>query len=255
MTHTLRNKKGKKGGMILKIDLEKAYDRMECPFIEETLIDVGLPKMMINVITRCVSTRSFRLLWSGDCTETIGQTRGIRQGDPLSLYLFVLCLERLAHRKQQEASNRSWRPLKASRNGPAILHLFFTDDLMLFAESSVEQMDVIKKCLSDFSKASGQRICFEKSAVFFSPNVNRDKTTEISMVVGIPIAADLGKYLGMHLVLGRHGKQHYRELLEKVHKWLEGWKVKSLSLAGRTTLASSVLFSMPIYAMQIAKLL
>lgn len=254
MIHSLRNKHGKRGGMVLKIDLEKAYDRLEWPFIEETLRDVGLPNSMVDVIMKCVSSASFQLLWNGDCTETIGQTRGLRQGDPLSPYLFVLCLERLSQRIQQEVNKRTWRPLRASRSGTSISHIFFADDLMLFAESSVEQLDIIKQCLLDFSKASGQRISFEKSSIVFSPNVSSEEQSRISRASGIPIASELGKYLGVHLVHGRHGKKHYRELLEKVHKRLSEWKMNSLSLAGRVTLAASTIASLPIYAMQTSQL-
>lgn len=151
---------------------------------------------MINVIMKCVSSASFRLLWNGDCTDTIGQTRGIRQGDPSSLYLFVLYLERLAHRIQHEVNQKRWRPVKASRYGPLISHLMFADDLLLFAESSVEQVEVIKQCLFDFSKASGQRISYEKSAVFFSHNVITGEKEKISRAAAIPLTADLGRYLG-----------------------------------------------------------
>lgn len=80
MIHTLRNKRGKHGEMILKVDLEKAYDRLEWQFIRETLVDVGLPSTMIEVIMHCVTAASFSLLWNGDSTDTIEQTRGASTG-------------------------------------------------------------------------------------------------------------------------------------------------------------------------------
>lgn len=135
MIHTLKNKKGRKGGMIVKIDMEKAYKRLEWPFIVDTLQDVGLPETMVNVIMRCVSNATFRLLWNGECTNTIQQTRRQRQGDPLSHYLFVLCLERLVHMIQQEVERGRWKSLKVLRSGPGISHLFFADNLLFFVES------------------------------------------------------------------------------------------------------------------------
>lgn len=136
MVHSLWHKRGRKGGMILKIDLDKAYDRLEWSFIQETLLDAGLPRQMVNVIMQCVTNASFRLLWNGELTDGITQSRGVRQGDPLSPYIFVLCLERLAHRIMKEVAAGAWKPLKASRHGPAVSYLFFADDLMLFVESS-----------------------------------------------------------------------------------------------------------------------
>lgn len=79
--------------MIIRIDLEKAYDRLKWHFIEETLMDVGLPQTLVSIIMECVTSASFRLLWNGECTDVINQSRGLRQGDPISLYIFVLCME------------------------------------------------------------------------------------------------------------------------------------------------------------------
>lgn len=118
----------------------------------------------------------------------------------------------------------------------------------------MEQVREIKRCLTDFAMASGQRIGYEKSSIYFSPSVSQTTKEDISREAGIPVVEDLGKYLGMHLVHGRHSKHHYSEMLLKVHKRLSGWKMHSLSFAGRVTLASSTLSSMPLYPMQTAQL-
>lgn len=241
--------------MIIKVDLEKAYDRLEWSFVEKTLIDVGLPSKLVHAIMSCISSASFKLLWNGESTDSIVQKRGIRQGDPLSPYIFVLCLERLGHKIQNEVSLGRWKPLKASRNGPSVSHLFFADDLLLFADATVSQMEVVKRCLAEFEHASGQKVSFSKSIVHFSSNTLCEEAAEISLMGGMPLTEDLGRYLGMYLVHGHHGKQHYKSLLERVHKRLNGRKMKTLSLAGRATLASSIMLSMPIYQMQTAKML
>lgn len=81
--------------MIIKIDLEKAYDRLEWHFIKETLVDVGLPQMLMNVNMEYVTNASSCLLWNGECTDVIQQSGGLRQGDKISPYIFVLCMQRL----------------------------------------------------------------------------------------------------------------------------------------------------------------
>lgn len=93
--HSMRSKKGKKGWMAIKIDLEKAYDRLEWDFIKETLEDIGFPTSTIELIWWCISSPSIRILWNGEALDKFQPSRGIRQGDPLSSYLFVLSLERL----------------------------------------------------------------------------------------------------------------------------------------------------------------
>ena len=109
--HSMRNKKGKKGWMACKIDLTKAYDMLRWDFIHETLVDVGFPELVVSVIMNCITTPSMEILWNGDRTSSFIPSRGIRQGDPMSPYIFVLCIERLAQHIQQEASHGNWQPI------------------------------------------------------------------------------------------------------------------------------------------------
>ena len=87
----------------------------------------------------CVTSPSMQVLWNGEPTQSFKPSRGVRQGDPLSPYLFVLCMERLNHIIEESIIGGAWKPIRASRNGPLLSNLFFADDIILFAEASVEQ--------------------------------------------------------------------------------------------------------------------
>lgn len=128
--HSMRKKKGKKGLMIMKLDLEKAYDRLRWDFVRDTLMDVGLPDKMIQIIMTSITSASMRLLWNGVETGDFRSSRGIRQGDPISPYIFVLCMERLAHRIRLETEKGVWKPIRLTRGGTMLTHLFFADDVV-----------------------------------------------------------------------------------------------------------------------------
>lgn len=247
--HSMRRKQGKKGWMLLKLDLEKAYDRVRWDFLEDTLQAMGIPESWIGWIMKCVMGCSMNLLWNGEKTEAFQSSRGLRQGDPLSPYLFVLCLERLCHMIERSIEKKEWKPISLSRGGPKLSHVCFADDLILFSEASVSQVRVIRKILEQFCVVSGQRVSLEKSKIFFSNNVSEDLAKQISDESGIQATHDLGKYLGMPILHKRINKDTFRDVVERVTSRLAGWKGRSLSLAGRITLTKSVITSIPVHTM------
>lgn len=116
--HSMRTKKGKVGWMAIKIDLEKAYDRLSWSFIKETLDDIGLPKNFVDLICHCISSSRLRMLWNGEALEEFSPSRGIRQGDPISPYPFVLCIGKLFQMINRVVDLGEWKPIKVSRGGP-----------------------------------------------------------------------------------------------------------------------------------------
>lgn len=189
--HSMRRKKGVKGWMLLKLDLEKAYDRIRWDFLEDTLRAARLPVKWIEWIMKCVTGPSMTVLWNGEQTEAFQPSRGLRQGDPLSLYLFVLCLERLCHLIELSTRHKEWKPISISRGGPKLSHICFADDLILFAEASISQIRIMRRVLEKFCVASGQKVNLEKSKIFFSGNIDRDLAKEISDESGIKATCDL----------------------------------------------------------------
>lgn len=247
--HSMRRKQGRKGWMLLKLDLEKAYDRIRWDFLEETLEAAGFSEQWRSRIMAGVSGPSMSLLWNGEKTDAFKPARGLRQGDPLSPYLFVLCLERLCHQIETAVERKEWKPISISRGGPKLSHVCFADDLILFVEASVAQVRVIRKVLETFCLASGQKVNLEKSKKIFSKNVSRDMEGLISAASDIGCTRDLGKYLGMPILHKRLNKDTYGEVLERVSSRLSGWKSTTLSLAGRLTLTKAVISSIPVHSM------
>lgn len=130
-------------------------------------------------------------------------SKGRRQRDPVSPYLFVLCRERLSHLAQKEAEIKAWKPLKASRGGSKISHLLFADDSLFFSEVSLDLVEVIKPRLARFDRASRQNVNSCKLWIYFSSNVGEDVANNLSQAARMARTKDLGKYLDARLIHNR----------------------------------------------------
>ncbi|KAL0004773.1 hypothetical protein SO802_012334 [Lithocarpus litseifolius] len=250
VVHTISKKKGRVGYMALKIDLEKAYDKIEWSFIRDMLIRANLPFDLIDIIMSCISTVSTSILFNGEALDPIFSFRGIRQGDPLSPYLFILCMEFLGQLIEEKSNAKLWQPVKASCSGPAFSHLFFADDLVLFAKADHTNCSAIRDVLDDFCSLSGQSVSDAKSRVYFSPNVDRESRESFCDILGFASTPSLGKYLGIPIKHPGSSSRDFNFILDRVKTKLAGWKANLLSLAGRVVLIQAISAAIPAYVKQ-----
>ncbi|GKU91977.1 hypothetical protein SLEP1_g5773 [Rubroshorea leprosula] len=248
--HSMRRLKGKKGALAFKIDLHKAFDSVDWNYLREVLIDFNLPDQLVRLIMFSVTSLQLSVIWNGEELPYFQPKRGLRQGDPLSPYLFIMVMEKLSHMIMSRLQEHKWTPFRLSHGGLTLSHLFFADDLMLFGKASITQIETIIDCLSEFARRSGLEINLGKSKLFVSPNIQGQLANSFSSACGIPLTHDLGIYLGVPIIHGRFKASNYKYILEKMQIKLAGWKQKSLSLAGRRTLVQSVTSSIPTYTMQ-----
>lgn len=217
------------------------------------LSEVGIEVNLNRLIMSCVLSVQYKVIMNGETFDSFRPSSGIRQGDSLSPYLFVLCMEKLSHIINQKLVEGNWRPVKISRNGSMISHMFFADDLILFGQASTKQAQVMKECLDIFYDISGQQVSFPKSRILCSNNVSNGFARELAVICGSPITNNLGKYLGVPLIHDRIINETYKEIPEKSQSRLASWKSSTLSLSMRCTLIKVVSSSIPIYAMKSIK--
>ena len=141
--------------MALKINLEKAYDKLEWSLVRCMLQRFNFPDILIEIIMSCITTITTSILFNRGSLEPFEPTRGIRQGDPLSPYIFIMCMDFLSQLIQEKCEVGLWKLVKASRSGPSFSHIFFADDLVLFVKATPKNCKVVKEVLDMFCKASG----------------------------------------------------------------------------------------------------
>ena len=171
--HTMHGHKiGKTGSLALKLDVSKAYDRVEWNFLKQIMLKLGFPEGWVDRVMSCVTSTSFSILINGKPFGMINPTRGLRQGDPLSPYLFLLCAEGFTSLLQKAELEGRIHGVSICRRAPKISHLLFADDSLLFCQATEgetrETLDVLKL----YVEASGQCLNMEKSSVYFSSNTS-----------------------------------------------------------------------------------
>ena len=143
LLYMMERMKGRTGYMIIKIDLEKAYNRMEWSFVRNMLLSLNFHMDTVELILSCISTTSISLLFNGEQLEEFQPSKGLRQGDPISTYIFILFMEFLSSLINRKCEDGDWGKVKASRNEPVFSHIFFADDLFLFAKATQENWEAI----------------------------------------------------------------------------------------------------------------
>jgi hypothetical protein len=165
----------KTGFMGFKLDMSKAYDRVEWPFLEALMRKLGFVEQWITLIMACVRSVSYSILINGGPVGNIQPSRGIRQGDPISPYLFLICAEALSALLQQAGRKGIITGVPTSPRGPRLSHLFFGDDSIIFCKANSVEWRRIMKILDIYEKGSGQKINLLKMSLFFSRNTNQER--------------------------------------------------------------------------------
>lgn len=155
--HFMRHHQAKKrGSMALKLDMSKAYDRVEWDFLGCVLIRMGFPACWIDRVMQCVTSVTYSFLVNGEASDVLVPNRGLRQGDPLSPYLFLLFAEGLGALIKKANQDKLIHGISNARNAPLISHLFFADDSLVFARANISEAQAILDILKKYEALSGK---------------------------------------------------------------------------------------------------
>ncbi|XP_026410109.1 uncharacterized protein LOC113305243 [Papaver somniferum] len=198
---SMKNKRGEKGWMALKLDMSKSFDRLEWNFLIKVIQYFGFSNDLCDLVYQCISTTSLSVMLNGSPYAEFHPTRSLRQGDPLSPYLFILEMKFLYRH--------------------------------LIKDNEDKKKIIAIKVAGDFNTQSGQVLNFDKSSVYFNKITKLEVASTLTQILGVKIMDAKNKYLGLPLILGHSKQESFRAIKDNFIHILSGWSSSTLTQAGR----------------------
>ncbi|RVX22063.1 putative ribonuclease H protein [Vitis vinifera] len=247
--------KNNENGILCKLDIEKAYDNVDWSFLFIVMQKMGFGERWLGWIKWCISTASFSVLINGTPKGFFQSSRGLRQGDPLSPYLFVIAMEVFSSFLKRAVDNGyiSGCEVKGrNEGGIQISHLLFADDTLVFCQASQHQLTYLSWLLMWFEAVSGMRINLDKSELI--PVGRVVDIDDLAFDFGCKVGSLPSTYLGLPLGAPFKSVAVWDGVEKRFRKRLSMWKRQYLSKGGRATLIRSTLSNLPIYSMSVLRL-
>lgn len=240
----MKKEKGK--GYLFKLDFHKAFDSVLWDYVNEVMASMGFGSRWRGWIMQCISTAKMSVLVNGSPTKEFSLEKGLRQGDPLSPFLFNIAVQGLSCMLQRGCDLGLIEGVSIGQAGFHLSHLQFADDTLIFSSASLESMQNVKRILLCFELMSGLKVNFSKSSIFgvgiedhvcdFTAQTLRCKQGHLPFkYLGLPIGANSCRLL------------MWNPIIQNISSRLVAWKGKLLSIGGRLCLIKSVLSNLPIY--------
>lgn len=238
LVHGYHRDKGKKK-VTLKVDISKAFDTLSWDFLFSCLEGLNLPPLYISWLRACICTTNFTLGYNGTVNGYFKGRRGLRQGDPLSPYLFVIAMNCLSLMLNRMVSERN-REYHHNCRKIKLTHLSFADDLLIFIEGSIDSVQSVLQVLHEFELRSGLAVSYQKTS-FFASGLSDPEIAAIQVSTGMKCGSLPVKYLGVPLCTKKLTLANCEPLLQQVKARFASWSAKALSFAGRLLLIKTVI--------------
>jgi hypothetical protein len=239
-------------GLLCKLDMEKAYDHVSWDFLLYMLRRCGFGQKWCSWIAFCISTASFSILINGSPAGFFNSSRGVRQGDPISPFLFVIVMEAFSRMVKASVDHGLFSGFVVGNRGSVqahISHLLFADDTLVFSEASQVQVQAIRDLLICFELVSGLKVNLAKSVLV--PVGEVSDMGALAEILGCEVGSFPITYLGMPLGARFKDKACWNGVVEKTMRSLASWKRSYLSKGGRIALIKSTLSNLPTYLLSL----
>lgn len=238
----------KEQGMFIKLDMCNAFDRVNCSFLYRVLSSFGFTQDFINLIKACLEKIWIAPMVNGRPADFFLATRGLRQGCPLSPFLYILMANSLSRKMTLEKKNGSIPGIKIVKGIAPVNHALFDDDSLLLGGPSSRIANSFKTILQKFCSIFGALIS-ERKSIVYGWNTEQHAIDRIASDLGFNGYADWEKikYLGLPLTMGSNRNHWWEEVISKFKKKIAAWGGFWLTTGGKLTLIRSILSALPTF--------
>ncbi|MCH83355.1 putative non-LTR retroelement reverse transcriptase, partial [Trifolium medium] len=246
-------RRSKKELLLFKVDFEKAYDSVDWGYLDAVMGKMGFPTLWRKWIKECVCTATASVLVNGSPTDEFPLERGLRQGDPLSPFLFLLAAEGLHVLMEAMVERNLFTGYSVGDITPvSVSHLQFADDTLLLGSKSWANVRALRAVLVLFESMSGLRVNFNKS-LLVGVNIPDSWLVEAASVLCCKVGKIPFLYLGLPIGGDPRRLGFWEPVVNRLKNRLSGWRSRFLSYGGRLVLLKSVLSSLPVYSLSFFK--
>ncbi|KAJ0864335.1 putative RNA-directed DNA polymerase [Helianthus annuus] len=245
-------KKNKRKGMYFKVDINKAYDSVNWAFLDSIMAQMKFPSKWRGWVMATLQSARASVLVNGSPTREFDCSRGLRQGDPLSPFLFVIVMEALSGIMKKAVSVGLFNGIKISNEGTSLSHLMYADDVIFIGDWSLSNIFNLRRVLRCYYLVSGLRVNLEKCSIF-GFGVEDLEIQEMANLLRCKKGKLPFKHLGMLVGANMNLEKNWKSVIDIFKNRLSLWKAKTLSYGGRITLIKSVLNALPTYFFSLFK--
>ncbi|GLU05147.1 hypothetical protein SLE2022_222630 [Rubroshorea leprosula] len=246
-------KRRKQESFIFKADFEKAYDCVDWDFLDWMMDRMGFGAKWRKWIRECLSTARISILINGSPTMEFTTSKGLRQGDPLSPFLFLLVGEGLCGLVKKAESEGLFQGVDIGTSGMRLSLLQFADDSVFMGKACADSLRVVKAILHWFEWISGLKVNFNKSHLY-GFNVSEGWLKGAAAILHCGVGKVPFIYLGLPVGGNPGRKQFWNSVLDRFRSKLASWKSPLLSFGGRISLINSVLSALPIFYLSLFRI-